>query len=238
MDAAHLRWQQDFAAHLRDPTCHPPPAGVDSRGLATYRRLLLGNTGRVLESVFPRARRAMGHAAWHERVARFLAEADCASPYYRDVPGAFLDWLRPRQGDLPPWLIPQMDFAWTRFRLELAEDADWPASAAARVSLHPVAALRSYDHAVHGPETPPETRPVHLLLFRAADQRVRIIELPPASHDLLRALAAGADLHAACETVARDTGLGTGDLMPLARALLDDLERVGALRFEGAPQDP
>lgn len=236
MDAAHLRWQQDFAAHLRDPTRHPPPAGVDSRGLATYRRLLLGNTRRVLESVFPRARRSVGRAAWNELVARFLVEADCASPYYRNVPGAFLDWLRPRQDVQPPWLIPQMDLAWTRFRLELAEDAAWPVLAPGHVSLNPVACLRCYDHAVHGPGSTPENRPVHLLLFRAADQHVRIVELPPASHGLLRALADGAELHTACRAVARDTGMDTDELMPLAHALLHDLARVGALRFDDAPK--
>ncbi|MEW6766086.1 MAG: putative DNA-binding domain-containing protein [Pseudomonadota bacterium] len=236
MDDAHIRWQRAFAAHLRDPVHHPPPPGLDPRGVATYRRLLLGNTDRILRGIFPRARRLLGSSTWDGLVARFLAEAECPSPFYREVPGAFLDWLRGQTVDLPAWLIPLLDLSWTRFRLDLAEDAEWMHPAPGRVSFNPVSCLRSYSHAVHRLTDPPEERPSDLLLFRQPDSGVRMIELRPSSLRLMQGLRDGRGLRSACEDLAGELHLPAASLVDHARRLLRDLRGAGAVRFGDTPE--
>ncbi|MEW6693067.1 MAG: putative DNA-binding domain-containing protein [Pseudomonadota bacterium] len=237
MDAAHTRWQRAFAAYLRDPARHPLPEGVDPRGAATYRRLLLGNTERILGAVYPRARRLLGKTRWDELLTGFLAEAHCSSPFYRDVPGAFLDWLRPQQGALPAWLVPLLEHDWARFCLGLAPDAAWQVPLPGHAALNPVSRLCSHPLAVHRGDGLPEPRATHLLLFRGADDRVRIVELTPASIGLLQQLATGQPLQEACAALASELGLTAAAMAAHAQPLLHDLERIGAIRLGQRP-DP
>jgi len=236
MDEAHIRWQRAFAAHLCDPAHHPPSAGMDARGVAIYRRLLLGNIDRILCGIYPRARRLLGRSAWDELVARFLAEAECASPFYREVPGVFLDWLRGQSTGQPDWLDPLLDLAWTLFRLELAEDADWANPPPGQASLNPVSCLRRYAHAVHCLPDPPEARTADLLLFRQPDGWVRVIELSRASRQLLQGLQDGRELTALCADLAAEQALPAAAFLEHAHRLLRDLRDVAAVRIGGAPE--
>ncbi|MFZ5467560.1 MAG: DNA-binding domain-containing protein [Pseudomonadota bacterium] len=238
MDAAHTRWQRAFAAHLRAPSRHPLPEGVDPRGAAIYRRLLLGNTERMLGAVYPRARRLLGKARWDELLTGFLAGADCPSPFYRDVPGAFLDWLRPRHGALPAWLVPLLEHDWARFSLGLAPDAAWQVPLPGHAALNPVSRLCSHTFAVHRDDGPPEPGETHLLLFRGADDLVRIVELTPASLGLLQQLANGKTLQAASAAQAPELGLTAAAIAARALPLLHDLERIGAIRLGKRPDHP
>lgn len=227
----HIGWQKAFAAHLRDPARHPAPEGIDPRGTATYRRLLLGNTDRVLSGRFARARRLLGKPRWPDLVATFQAECASASPFYRELPAAFLAWLRTEERELPPWLIPLMEFDWLRFELEIAEDVPWPAPAPDHAALNPIARLCSYPFAVHRRPDPPDPGEVDLLLFRAPDDIVRIVELTPTSRGLLQRLSNGQDLRGACAGLAQEQGQTVADLAARAGPLLHDLERIGALRL-------
>ncbi|HET20221.1 MAG TPA: hypothetical protein ENO16_06395 [Chromatiales bacterium] len=227
----HIRWQRAFAAHLRDPARHPMPEGIDRRGAATYRRLLLGNTDRVLSGRFARAQRLLGKPRWADLVGAFQAECASPSPFYRELPAAFLAWLRTDADSLPPWLLPLMEFDWLRFELEIAEDAPWPASAPGGAALNPVARLRGYPFAVHRLPDPPEPGEVDMLLFRDADDIVRIVDLSSTSRALLQRLAAGEDLRGACAGLALELGRPVEELAALARLLLHDLECIGALRL-------
>lgn len=233
-------FQHDFGRHLRDPHHAPRPAGVGARPAGVYAELLFNNLCGFLDACYPVTRATLGPLRWQRLMRAFFREAHCQSPWFREIPKAFLDWLnandRPR---LPPWLRDLAHYEWVELALDVME-AEPPAHrpkgdlltgspvlAPALMNLHyawPVQAI--------GPAyRPRKPRPTHLLVFRHADDTVRFIALNPVSARLVALLKEGTwSGHDACHQIAQELGHpDPRQLIAHGAALLNQLRREGAI---------
>ena len=94
------QFQHDFGQHLRDPHHRPRPAGIGARPAGVYAELLFNNLRGFLDACYPVTRATLGPQRWQRLMRAFFREARCQSPWFREIPKAFLDWLnasdRPR----------------------------------------------------------------------------------------------------------------------------------------------
>ncbi|MFP1683981.1 DUF2063 domain-containing protein [Alloalcanivorax sp. C16-1] len=193
------RIQRRFAAHLRDPDRHPAPEGIEERRLAVYRNLFFNNINGFLEKGFPVLRALHDEPAWRRLVRTFFEAHTSRSPYFLEIGAEFVTFLaeeyRPEEG-APPFLAELAHYEWMEVVLETA---DAPALDGTTVDgdplsgvpcLSPLHAVLQYRWPVHriGPEhrpTEPPPRPVWLLIYRGADERVAFMEINAATARLL-----------------------------------------------------
>ncbi|MES1944645.1 hypothetical protein PC39_11037 [Salinisphaera sp. PC39] len=192
--------QYEFAAHLRDPERHPPPAGVEDRRLAVYRDLFFNNVGNYLAKAFPVLRRIYADDDWDAMVRDFFARHESHGPQFYQVAGEFLAYLDDERGERPedpPFLRELAHYEWVELRLAIldadpdavAADPDGDLLAQAPV-LSPTAWPLVYRYPVHtlGPDNHPDTppdEPTHLVVFRDRGDRVRFLKINPVTARLL-----------------------------------------------------
>lgn len=198
------RYQQAFAAHIRDPKRNPRPAGVPARRMRVYNELLLNNLEGFLLACFPVLRRILGQRAWNRLVRDFFSEHACQSPIFRQIPEEFVQYLqqeRQSRKDDPPWLPHLAHYEWIELALSVSPldmsnlhanpDGDLMSG---HPRLNPVHALCRYPYAVHrlSPKTrtamPQETL---ILAHRDPEDVVRFIEINPVTARLVELLASG-----------------------------------------------
>jgi hypothetical protein len=245
--------REDAGAELlRDPVAflraHEVPKedidalGDGARRFALYRALVRNNLTDVTENLLPATRARLGER-FDRDFAAFLAERGPGSPYLRDVPFEFLDWVSPRwQADpsVPRWALDSARHELATFAVGASPTVAEPSTLVDLALDRPVAlagALRllALGWAVHSPFTDaPEERAVHLLVHRDDAFVVRVLELTPLAFALMEALVAGAALQAAMVAACTKTGhvLDDETLASIARLLADFGERgliLGAL---------
>ncbi|MFW5815803.1 MAG: DNA-binding domain-containing protein [Wenzhouxiangella sp.] len=181
-----LRLQAEFAAYLRDPEHNPPPAGIEERRLAIYRRLFFGNLRNLMAKNFPVLRRMLDDAEWDRLIRELMVEHRATTPLFPEigsemlafVAGAGEHWLtgRPWMAELIHW-----EYLETLARLHVAEKPE-PAPvpedfARCRLDLNPSLQSARYHWPVHriGPRfipSEPLAEPINLLVYRCHDDRV------------------------------------------------------------------
>lgn len=192
-------FQRAFAAHLRNPDVNPPPAGVDAERAGVYVELLFNNVEDFLTGCFPVLRSLLDDAAWNALVRQFYAEHACSTPYFREIPAEFVQWLTSATlSDRPPFLLELAHYEWVEIPLMLADSSiDW-----AQIDpdgdlldgipvLNPVLLLQSYQYPVHRIGTtyqPVAPEPTHLLLLKNAQQKVDFIVLNTVTARLVQLL--------------------------------------------------
>ena len=241
--------QAALAAHLRDP-CQPAPAGMAERGLAVYRDLVYNNLEGLLRGGFPVLHRVLAPAHWTSLVRGFLREHRSSSPYFRAVGEEFLAYLaeRPPEPWEPPWLRELAHYEWVELALDIRE-AEAPAPPVAGLdplaavpALSPLAWVLRYRWPVHriGPDPQPAEppgAPCCLLVYRDRDDRVRFMELTPATARLLEAVQEspgrrGAEL---LDGLAAELSLAPAALREHGRGQLAEFAALGVLAL--APAD-
>lgn len=237
-----------FAAHVRDPGAHAPPAGIDDRRLAVYRDLVANNLRSLLAGNFPVIRKTLGQARWHALVARFQACHRSRTPLFTRIGAEFVDWLQQSapstDGDdaAHAWLAELAHYEWCELALQIL-DAPLPAHEPTGDVLHGAVCASShawplaYRYAVHriGPGAEPAAMPGHptlLLLRRDAGGDVRFSELSPLVYRLLQL--AGTDAprtgHALLLQLAAEAHASADDaFMRDGTAMLQRLRDEGAL---------
>lgn len=197
---AFQQFQQAFGRHIRDPRAAARPAGVPARRLTIYNELLYNNLEGFLLACFPVTRKLLGERRWPRLVRAFFREARCRTPYFREIPREFFDWLTTAEGlKLPPWLRELAHYEWVELALDVIETAT-PACDPAGDLLDDIPVLApalmnlAYAWPVQRIGTdyrPRKPRATHLLVFREAEDKVQFIELNPVSARLVALLAAG-----------------------------------------------
>lgn len=231
------KFQLAFGRHIRDPRRAPRPADVPARRMAIYNELLFNNLTGFLDACFPIAQQILGEKRWRRLQRSFFRTARCRTPYFREIPRAFLDWLPPESG--PRWLAELAHYEWVELALDVI-DAATPAHdpqgdlMAGMPVLAPALMNLAYAWPVQriGPDyRPRKAQPTHLLVYRDAADDVQFIELNPVSARLVDLLQeARLTGHAACSSIAGQLGLA--DAQPVIRhgaALLAQLHSVGAI---------
>lgn len=207
------RFQQEFGRHLRDPAHAPRPAGVPARRMAIYNELLFNNLTGFLDACFPVTRQLLGERRWRRLQRAFFRQARCRTPYFREIPREFLDWLPAGSG--PRWLDELAHYEWVELALDVS-DAPTPAHDPAGDPMTgiPVLAPALMNLVYAWPVQrighnyrPRKPRQTHLLAYRDGDDRVRFIELNPVSARLADLLLEGKRTgREACIAIAAELG--------------------------------
>ncbi|MEP6907827.1 MAG: putative DNA-binding domain-containing protein [Pseudoxanthomonas sp.] len=200
-----LRRQQfQLAAHLRDPSVHAPPPGLEDRRLSIYRELFFNNIEGLLSGNFPVIRKTLGDAAWRTLTRTFYADHRCHTPLFAEIGREFIRFLQDRastgSGD-PGWLAEMAHYEWVELGLQVADDEFPPHDPAGDLLsgvpvLSPLAWPLAYAWPVQhiGPDfqpaAPADTQTL-LLVRRDAQFEVRFAEISPLVFRLLELLRAG-----------------------------------------------
>jgi hypothetical protein len=237
---AFQEFQHEFGRHLRDPRRAPRPAGVPARRAAIYGELLFNNLTGFLDACYPVTRAVLGERRWRRLNRAFFHAARCRTPWFREIPREFLDWLTATADlALPPWLRELARHEWVELALDVmdvaspAHDPDGDLLAGIPV-LAPALMNLAYAWPVQriGPHyRPRKPRPTHLLAFRDPDDEVRFVELNPVSARLLALLLDGERTgRAACLRVAAEIAHPDPDaVVAHGAALLAELHSLGAI---------
>lgn len=170
------RMQAALADYVRDPSL-PPPPGIPPERLAVYVRLVRNNAKSFLDLCFSDSSGFAEPQLWQRLQTRFLAEARPQSPFFNDIPAAFLDYVRQKEGEdrLPDAVLEIMDFETALLHAETAQvpsaDGIWQEDRL--MGLSPAAKLKAYenDFVSSGLETY-EASPCHVLVWRSLQDEV------------------------------------------------------------------
>ena len=241
------RVQRQFAAHIREPKRHPPPADVAPNRMAMYRELFFNNIENFIATGFPVLKSILAGERWLALVDGFYARHRCKTPLFIGIAEEFLDYLSQERGvssDDPPYLLELAHYEWVELALAVAEsetprvDAaffDDPLSQTLRLSE--LAWPLAYRFPVHriGPgfqPTEPEEQPTCLVAYRDREDAVRFMEVSPAAYRLLAVLEENGTLAArgCLARVAAELGYSDpAELLSFGADLLRDLAGRGVI---------
>jgi hypothetical protein len=184
--------EEDTAAMLR----------VGAGRFGVYRKLVHNRLRATTTEFIERTHARIGRTRFVADFEVFMDEVATASPYLREVPREFVEWVAPRwlaDADVDDYLV---DLA----RHELLEydvrndprarpdPTGLPLALDQSLRFDPAARLMQYDYAVHrlpadeDDRTIPEAIPTRLLVYRDADADVRYLELTPFAEQVTQAL--------------------------------------------------
>lgn len=196
--------QREFTAHLRNPTAHPPPTGVEDRRMGVYRELLYNNIEGFMSGSFPVVRSLFDDVDWHALVRAYFADHVARTPLFPKLAQEFLQYLAEAE---PPVAVPDFlgelaHYEWLELEVSLdkrevgALDVDASANFLDGIPLpNPVLRVQAYAYPVHriGPEyqpteAPPE--PTYLAVWRRGNDEVGFMELNPLTARLVELILA------------------------------------------------
>ncbi|PTR15527.1 hypothetical protein C8R31_103111 [Nitrosospira sp. Nsp2] len=236
------RFQYAFAAHLRDPYSSPCPVGVETHRMAVYTRLVYNNLESFLLPCFPVLREVLGTQQWARLVRSFLATHGSRSPFFRQIPDEFIQFLQTEEAvpaTYPPFLLELAHYEWIELVLSISSRVpDWEAIEPEgdlllhRPVLNPVLANLSYRWPVHRigqGEVQPAT--THLLVFRGPSDEVQFTEINAYTARLINLLESGEySGQAALEIVAEESNHPMPQLVIKGGLdIMHDLQARGAL---------
>lgn len=238
-----LRDQQfRLARHLRDPSVHAAPPGLEARRLRVYRELFFGNIRSLLAGGFPVIRRTLGETRWTALVHAFYAKHRSRTPLFAEIASEFVGFVEAHADtdELPPWLPELAHYEWIEQLLFVSDaplpphDPDGDLFVGIPV-LSPLALPLAYRWPVAeiGPDFVPEHAPevpTTLLVHRDAQHQIRFARITPIAYRLLAQLQeqpVSGYLHTA--TLAEELGVGADALEPHVRELLTQLRAQGVV---------
>ncbi len=238
-------YQRAFTKHIRDPEGNPRPQGVPTARMEVYNELLFNNVFGQVSSCFPVARSILGEPVWRALVRSFFATHRCRSPYFRQIPEEFLQFMQGRGAaeHEPDFLIYLLHYEWVELSVEISDKApDWNTidpggdMLTGKPVLAPAHMLLAYPYPVHriGKDYQPTAQQQEqtcLLVFRDTSEKVRFIVLNPVSARLVALIEAG-DLvgeRALAQIVAELQHPNPASALAGGRQILKDLREQGAI---------
>jgi hypothetical protein len=211
--------------------------------MAVYTRLVYSNLESFLLPCFPILREVLGAQQWARLVRSFLATHGSLSPFFRQIPDEFLQFLQ-TEGSVPetcpPFLLELAHYEWIELVLSISSGTpDWDAIDLEgnlllhRPVLNPLLANLSYRWPVHriglqGEVHPSET---YLLVFRDQSDDVQFTEINAYTSRLINLLESGEySGQAALEIVAAESRHPTPQaVIKGGLETMHDLQARGAL---------
>jgi hypothetical protein len=199
------QYQISFTGHVRDPNVNARPKGVPARRMAVYNDLLFNNIYSLVSPCFPVARRILGVRKWKALMRAFLSSHRCRTPYFRQLPEEFLQFMQKRGSNSgePDFLNHLLHYEWVELSLDLSnKEPDARAIDVAgdlrngRPALTPVHMLLAYPYAVHriGKRYQPtinQREETCLLVYRDSEDKVRFVVLNSVSARLVALIEPG-----------------------------------------------
>jgi hypothetical protein len=209
-------YQRTFAAHLRNPEANPPPPGVNAERAGVYVELLFNNVEDFLSGCFPVLRSILDDTQWNGLVRQFYSKHACQTPYFREIPAEFVQWLSTTTlpPTLPPFTLELAHYEWVEIPLALDTDEidqngiDPDGDLLdGQLVLNPVMLLQSYQYPVHNISTdfqPQSPDPTHLLLLRNTQDKVEFVVLNAVTARLVQLLQEGLNGRMALQQIAKE----------------------------------
>jgi hypothetical protein len=195
------RTQYAFAAAIRDPGSCETVADVPAARMDVYRELIYRNIESFLSGGFPVLSVLLDAGRWEAMVRDFLVRHHSTTPYFSGIPAEFLSYLTNERGDQPsdpPFLVELAHYEWVELALSVSE-GEAPAECAELladplaccIAVSDIAWPLVYRFPVHriGPDFQPTTAPSEptcLVVYRDRSDRVRFLEVNPATFRLLQ----------------------------------------------------
>jgi hypothetical protein len=236
--------QRQFLHYLRQPETTQIPAGFAPERLAVYADLLYNKFDESLTACFPVIHRILSPADWRALLLDFIAEHRCLTPYYRQIPDEFVQYLQQKHNRAHDWpfLAELAHFEWIGLQLSIAESesiASKPLTSEQLLSgvpmFTPVMQLLHYLWPVqnidpHALPTEPPATATHILGFRDSNDQVRFIALSPATAGLIELLNNGLTGRQALQAMRGElTNAQFTELTGFGLSILTDLHRQGAI---------
>lgn len=191
-------WQAAFGERLRHGRRVACPAGASTAGMAVYEGLVFQRLRGFLDRCFPVARATLGEGRWTRLCRAFLRDWRCATPWFREIPQAFLAYLDSgacRQ-PLPRWFCELARYEWAELAVDVMDVAVPPHRPDGDLLdgvplVNPALLLLAFAWPVQriGPDfRPRKPEPVHLVVYRDVADAVRFMALSPATARLLALL--------------------------------------------------
>lgn len=117
--------QRQFANYIRDPERNCLPAGVEQRRMDIYKRLFFNNLASFCTRAFKSFRRFVDDDEWNSLIRDFMRDHACTSPYFKDIPLAFVEYLERSNLEQReyPFMREMCHLDAMRMQLRLASDA-------------------------------------------------------------------------------------------------------------------
>lgn len=121
----YQRVQSEFSNYIRDPASNSLPAGVEQRRMDIYKRLFFNNLASFCAKSFKSFRPFVEEDEWNSLIRGFMREHSCTSPYFKDIPLAFVEYLESSnlKRDEYPFMREMCHLDAMRLQLRLAPDA-------------------------------------------------------------------------------------------------------------------
>lgn len=240
------RYQLDLAHHIRNPGQQRGPHGIDRQRLQIYRTLIFTNIESAVSACFPVLSGILGKRKWRGLIREFLAVHHCTTPYLRQIPDEFLQFLQEewRTGTAyPDFMLELAHYEWIELALstsaldEAMPDYDPDGDLLDDVPLlNPVMTNLTCRYPVHRlsrryrPAVAP-AQPTHLLVFRDAADDIRFSLLNAVSARLIELMAPGRlSGRAALQQLAVEIGHAAPDaLLEFGHGLLLQLRTQGCI---------
>lgn len=193
------QYQLQFSGHIRNPAQQLKPSKVPAKRMRVYTQIVFNNLESSVAACFPICKKMLGNRAWKHLVRHFFAQHQCQSPLFRKIPEEFLRFLETAE-HVPPYLYSLAHYEWVELAISVDDaEVNWDQIDTncelldSQPIFTPARVLLEYDYPVHkisprAKPTEPLTEPVHLLVFRNAEDDVRFIELNPVTAKLLKLL--------------------------------------------------
>lgn len=190
--------QNTFMAHIRQPASQPAPKGIEERRMAIYRDLFFNNIEGFITSGFPVLRTLYSTDDWNTLIRRFFVEHDCASPYFLDIAGEFVNYLSHsyvKTATDPVFMIELAHYEWVELDVSICQQDDCEILIDTALGVTPLyfsqtARNLSYQFAVqqisvdHQPTTP-SGQPNYFVVYRDLDDDVHFLTTNPMTALLL-----------------------------------------------------
>ena len=246
--------QEDFETYLRAQGVEGDDLRamleVGAKRALVYRRLVFNSMRNVTIDFIERTVARLGFERVRSDFEGFVEARASESPYLRDVPGEFVEWVVPHWAadpEVPAW-IPELA------RHELLEyvvrsdprggepDTELPLALDRPLRFDGTTRLVRYAHAVHrlprakDDRTEPDAEPTCLLVYRDPEHKARYLALTPFADALVRELLGGKAVQPALIDAAAALGEPLDDekLATTAQLLADLAERRVCLGAEPA----
>lgn len=195
-------YQQAFAAHIRHPEQNPMPTGIEARRMQVYTELLYNNIESFILKCFPVLRKILSDAQWDALVRQFFAKHQCNTPYFKEIPAEFIqflqeEWQPEEQLNFPAFVVELAHYEWLELALHIAHDEAYIGLnrtgdlLTETPVLNPTYCLQAYQFPVHriSPDFQPnEVEPTILLVYRDQQEQIQFMVLNAVTARLLEIL--------------------------------------------------
>lgn len=181
-------FQREFTLHIRNPKKHPKPRGLNRQRMQIYSDTLYTQIADTVSACYPILASIVGARKWQRLIRGFFADYRCHTPYLRQVPEEFLNYLQNESfgsAVYPDYMIELAHYEWVELALstsnrdeflgEYSPDGDLLAEIPI---ANPVMSNLAYRYPVHriGPHFKPKLQPqemTYLLVYRDTTDEIR-----------------------------------------------------------------